>query len=139
MKRRMDVLYDQSVNDEEPVEGLKSFGEQEWMPPIDIWETEAMWVLSADLPGVQDENLNVHVNDGLLNISGNRAIAAPPARAATHFSERPCGRFHRSFALPKDARQDQIEAELKGGVLTIKVQRKPGESATVRKIPIQSE
>ncbi len=139
MKRRMDVLYDQSVNDEEPVEELSSLGEQGWVPPMDVWETDAMWVLLADLPGVQDENLSVQVNDGFLNISGRRAIAAPPAPAAAHVSERPCGRFQRSFALPKDARQDHIEAELKGGVLTIKVERKSGESATVRKIPIQSE
>jgi HSP20 family protein len=139
MKRRMDVLYDQSLNEEVRIEESQPFAGQSWAPPMDVWETDDLWVLSADLPGVRDENLTVQVSDGVLNISGNRVLPELPAHATVQASERQSGRFQRSFGLPRDARQDRVEAELAGGVLTIRVQRKAGEPGISRKIPVQSE
>ena len=139
MKRRMDVLYDQSLNEEVQIEQSSPFADRSWTPHMDVWATDDLWVLSADLPGVRDEDLTVQVSDGVLKISGNRALPELPAHATVQASERQCGRFQRSFGLPRDARQDRVEAELAGGVLTIRVQRKAGESGISRKIPVQSE
>jgi HSP20 family protein len=139
MKRRMDVLYDQSLSEETSREEPSPFSDLSWVPHMDVWETDDVWVLSADLPGVRDEDLSVQVRDGHLTISGNRALPDIPAHAVVQASERQSGRLRRSFELPKDARPDHIEAELKAGVLTVRVRRQAGEPRIVRKIPVQSE
>lgn len=139
MKQRMDVLFDESLNEERPHPEAPSFEDRTWHPPMDVWETDGTWVVTVDLPGVRDEDLVLQVGHGVLIISGTRTLPSYPSHAAVHASERQFGSFERSFELPKDARHDHIEAELKGGVLTVKVQRREGDSRIARKIPVQSE
>jgi HSP20 family protein len=139
MKRRMDVLYDQSLKEEAQVEKSSVPADLSWSPHTDVWETEDLWVLSADLPGVRGEDLTVQTSDGVLSISGLRTLPDLPDRAAVQLSERKGGPFQRSFGLPADARQDRVEAELKSGILTVRVQRKTGDSGMSRKITVRSE
>lgn len=139
MKQRMDVLFDASLTDEAPDEKSLVVKQENWSPPMDVWETRDEWLLEADLPGVSNESLSILVADGVLTISGSRSSTPFPPHAEVHASERCRGLFERSFPLPKDAARDQIFAELKRGVLTVRAPRVAGGCATSRKITVQSE
>jgi HSP20 family protein len=139
MKQRMDVLFDETLNDEASDEDDSGAVKENWSPSMDVWETQDEWLLQADLPGVPDESLRIEVADGVLTISGSRRSKEFPPHAAVHASERPCGSFERSFLLPTDAHQDRIHAELKRGILTVRASRVVGGSETSRKIAVQPE
>ncbi len=139
MKQRMDVLFDETLIEEQPHGGPSTTHKAlNWGPPMDVWETSDMWVLEADLPGVGDEDVSVQVSVGALTLSGVRNPADYPNQSEIHVSERPRGAFHRSFALPQDARHDCIEARFESGVLTVKVPRKPGTPGVSRRVPVRS-
>lgn len=138
MKQRMDVLFNETgIEEDAPLEPSVA-EETQWDPPMDVWETSDVWVLKADLPGVRDEDVSVQVSDGVLTVSGVRSIADYPLHSDIHASERPRGAFDRSFALPQDARDDCIQAQLEAGVLTVAVQRKRSTAEVSRRIPVRS-
>jgi HSP20 family protein len=139
MKQRMDVLFHESLEKEAPRQDAREVGGASWSPSIDVYESRDEWFLAADLPGVLDDDLCIEVSDGVLQLSGKRSVTAASHSASAHISERRSGSFRRSFALPADAHHDQIEAELKRGVLTVKVPRRIGTSSIARKVPVRLE
>lgn len=138
MKQRMDVLFDETLFDMNNTVEASTRAERLWQPPMDVWETSAEWVLKADLPGLLDEDVAVHVSDGILTVSGVRRPTEYPLPSEVHVAERPQGAFRRSFPLPQDACADRIEAQFKGGVLTVTVQRRREPAEVSRKIPVRS-
>ncbi len=139
MKQRMDVLFDETVFESAAARETAPIpAETHWNPPMDVWETPEEWVLKADLPGLRDQDVAVQVTDGTLTVSGSRHVPEYPVHSEVHVSERPHGTFDRSFALPRDAREDCIEARFEAGVLTVTVQRKRAEGGFSRKIPVRA-
>lgn len=110
---------------------------QLWLPPVDIYETEAAFVVEADLPGVHQENVNIQFDRNALTISGTRA-ATLPAREKTQLrvfsAERLSGTFSRSIRLPEHVDAEKIEASFTNGVLSVTVPKAAG--ARARTIPI---
>jgi HSP20 family protein len=91
-----------------------------WAPPVDLHETEHKYVVTAEVPGLKREDIQIHVQDGRLTLSGTR----PDRRASCeqyHRVERGHGAFSRTFHLPLAIAEDQISADLKDGVLTVVV------------------
>jgi HSP20 family protein len=74
-----------------------------------------------ELPGVSSENIDVSVHDGSLTIKGEKRSEHEEKGRTYFFSEREYGAFQRSFRLPADAQADDITAEFKDGILTVKV------------------
>ncbi len=97
---------------------------------VDIDEREDAITLSADLPGLTLENIEITLNDGLLTISGKREPTA-----ASHRRERATGSFERSFRLGTALDQEQIAAAYCNGVLTLTLPKK--EAAKARQIPVK--
>ena len=96
-----------------------------WTPAFEGRETDKAYVLKADLPGVELENLEISVNGGRLVVSGKRE-AEEGEDGETYFAcERCYGTFSRTFTLPETADGEHIEAGLKSGVLTLTVPKKP--------------
>ena len=102
------------------------FGQSvEFVPRFDVKETKDAYVISADLPGVKDEDLNVSLNGNLLTISGTREEEHREEGESYYAMERSHGSFARSFTMPDGVDGESVTADLKQGVLTVRIPKKP--------------
>lgn len=88
-------------------------------PAYDIEESESHYVLSFDLPGMKQEDINIEVKDKVLSISGERKREAKDETGNVRRSERFYGQFERQFALPENVNAEAVEANYEHGVLKI--------------------
>ncbi len=145
MKHRMDVLYSQSLGGHEKpdmeMERNMDSGQpvEMWEPLADIWETSTAWVVELDLPGVSEEDLYVEVNDAQLSIHGKRATIPRTTALKVSMAERKEGRFSKSFRLPPHIQPEAIQANLKGGVLTLSIPKFEKEKTPARKIAVRAD
>jgi HSP20 family protein len=103
--------------------GETSFAD--FMPPVDIEETEAEFLVKADLPDVKKEEIKIHVQDGVLTIEGERRHEKEEKGRRFHKIEREYGRFVRRFALPTEVDGEKVRAEFKDGVLNVALPKAP--------------
>jgi HSP20 family protein len=109
-----------------------------WNPSFEIRETDDAFVFRADMPGVRNEDLDISMIGNQLQICGKRDQEQQNDEGRYHTCERAYGSFVRMFALPESADVDSIRAELRHGVLTLSVPKKPGSTSQRRKIQIGS-
>jgi HSP20 family protein len=91
----------------------------EWAPLVDIAEDDKEYLIKAELPEVQKEDVKVTVENGTLTISGERKTEKEEKGRKFHRVERSYGRFERSFSIPDDAEGSNVKAEFKDGVLRV--------------------
>lgn len=91
----------------------------DWRPSVDISETKKQYVIKAELPEVEKDDVEVTIDSGLLTISGERNFESEDDDETRHRIERMYGRFSRSFTLPSDADADKIAAKNRNGVLKV--------------------
>ena len=94
-------------------------------PDFEVKETKDAFVFRADVPGVKDADLDVKLAQNRLSISGKRESEKTEKGDTYYASERSYGSFTRAFTLPEGVDADHIKAELKEGVLTLSVPKKP--------------
>ncbi len=104
-------------------------------PAVDAVETEDAFVLTCDLPGVRAADLEAKVSDSHLVIAGRRAPAPVGEKDEYCFAERAYGPFERVFELPEGIDSDRIRADLKDGVLTLRLPKLVEQPP--RSIPVQ--
>jgi HSP20 family protein len=94
-----------------------------WTPPVDLYETAQEFVLTAELPGLSRQDIEIEADQSRIVIRGARAAAAHPDVPCEqyHRVERGHGRFSRAFALPDAIDIERISADLKDGLLTITI------------------
>ncbi len=90
-----------------------------WAPPVDIYETENELVVKADLPDLQEEDIDVRVENNTLTIRGERKFEKDVPEDNYLRVERAYGSFMRSFSLPNMISSESIRAEYRNGVLTL--------------------
>jgi len=90
-----------------------------WTPSVDIYETENNVVLTADVPGIEDKDIELKIEENTLTIKGDRKFEKETTEENYHRIERAYGSFYRSFSLPNYIDQEKIKAEHKRGVLQI--------------------
>lgn len=93
----------------------------DWIPAVDIAETENEYLIKADLPEMKKEEVKVTFEEGVLTIAGERKSEKEEKNRKFHRIEREYGRFLRSFTLPENAEPSKIAAEFKDGVLHLRV------------------
>ena len=102
-----------------------------WTPPVDLYETPTVFVLTAELPGLTRDQIEIHAEDTRVVIRGARA--AGPDREISceqyHRVERGHGHFSRAFSLPESIDVDAIVADLKDGILTVTIPKATGAGA----------
>ncbi len=106
---------------------------QGWLPPVDVHETTDAFVLTAELPGVLEPDIQVHAADTSVTISGFRR-ERPVACEQYHRLERGQGEFVRTLELPVPIAADAISATLRDGVLTVSCPKH--ESVAARRVPV---
>jgi HSP20 family protein len=94
---------------------------QDWAPAADVSETEAEYLIKADLPAVRKEDVSITVQDGVLTLSGERRQEKHAEGEKLHRVERVYGSFARRFALPENADEQGISAESRDGVILIHI------------------
>ena len=107
-------------------------------PRMDIAETEEGYELTADLPGMQDKDVDISVSNDVLTITGERSYGQEGDSRSVHLSERGFGTFKRSFSLPDDVDQDHIQARLKNGVLEIRLPKTEEVAPASRQIKVKT-
>jgi HSP20 family protein len=91
----------------------------EWAPLVDIVESDNEYLIKAELPEVEKDNVKVTVQDDVLTITGERTFEKEEKGRKYHRVERAYGRFARSFTLPEEADGGLVAAEFKDGVLKV--------------------
>jgi HSP20 family protein len=93
-----------------------------WVPPVDIYQTgDQELVLSAELPDMSRENIDITVENFVLTIKGEKKFAGEVKEEQFHHVERRYGTFSRSFSLPQTVDAGKVSAEYKNGVLTVRL------------------
>jgi len=92
-----------------------------WTPPVDLYETAAEYVLTAELPGLSRDQIEIHAEETRIVIRGARSADSGRAVACEqyHRVERGHGPFSRGFALPEPIDVEKVAADLKDGILTV--------------------
>ena len=106
-----------------------------WAPALDISERKDAYLVTVELPGVEADDLEITMEDGLLTIQGERLFAHDSSEQQFHRVERRYGAFRRSITLPAQVQAEQIEASFDNGVLQIVVPKM--EEATPKRIQIR--
>ncbi len=110
---------------------------QTFMPDFEVKETQDAFVFTADMPGVEEKNLEVQLTNNRLTISGKRESEKTEQNATYYATERSYGSFARTFTLPEGVEGDRASAELKSGVLTVTIPKKP--EAQPKKVTVTSK
>ncbi|MGA7277202.1 MAG: Hsp20/alpha crystallin family protein [Desulfocapsaceae bacterium] len=92
-------------------------------PAVDIYEKDEMLLIEAELPGLEKEDIKVDVQGRLLTLGGEHVRDQESKENGNYRRERRIGRFERTFKLPFEVSDEQIEAVYKNGVLTLKVSK----------------
>jgi len=95
-----------------------------WSPAVDIYETENELVLTAELPGVEEKDVEIKIEDNTLSLKGERKFEKETREENYHRIERAYGSFYRSFSLPNYVDQEKISAEYENGLLKIHMPKK---------------
>ena len=121
--REMDDFFNR-INDFSKVAGNENLATSDWMPPVDIRESDKSYSIDIELPAVAAEDVNVSVKDGLLTVTGERKAEKETEDKKVHRVERQYGKFTRSFRLPEDADEEKIDAKSKDGVLYLTIDKR---------------
>jgi HSP20 family protein len=106
----------------------------DFFPDFDIKETKDQYVFKADMPGVKANDLEVSLSGNRLTVGGKRETEREEKGDTYYACERSYGSFQRSFTLPEGVNAEAVNADLKDGVLTLTVGKKPEVQA--KKIPV---
>ncbi|OFW05135.1 MAG: hypothetical protein A3I61_10220 [Acidobacteria bacterium RIFCSPLOWO2_02_FULL_68_18] len=104
-----------------------------WAPAVDLQETAEQYVLTAEVPGLRRDDIDIHLHEGRLTVSGVRRDHGVPCERY-HRVERGHGHFSRSFQLPVPVDADRVAADLRDGILTVTCPKT--RDASVRRIDV---
>jgi HSP20 family protein len=108
-----------------------------WIPPVDIAEEKDRIVLTAELPGFREEQVNIQLEGGVLTIRGERKFEDEKKDRNFHRVERSYGQFVRSFTLPNNVDRENIRASFDHGLLSVELPKTA--EARPRQIKISGE
>ncbi len=107
----------------------------DWNPKVDVYEKDNNVVVKADIPGVEEKDLNVELEGNWLTIKGSKEEEHEEKGIDFHRIERSSGSFSRTITLPENIKADKIDADYKKGVLTITIPESP--EAEAKKINVK--
>ena len=107
-----------------------------WIPPVDIVEEKDRILLTAELPGFKDNDIQIQMEGGVLTLRGERKSEAEKEGRTFHRMERSYGQFVRSFTLPNNVDRENVKASFADGLLEIELPKR--EEARPRQIKIGS-
>src|SRR6516164_7893978 len=145
LRKEVDRLFDDFGDDfrRRPFRSLAGL-ERSWAqkfvaaPPADVAETDKAYEITAELPGIDQKNIEVNVANGALTIKGEKKEETEEKKKDYYVSERRYGAFERYFALPKDVDTSKIEATFKSGVLKVILPKTAEAQKSAKKIEVKA-
>jgi len=145
LKKEIDQLFDNFGRNvwRSPLRALADF-EPFWSsklaaaPAVDIAEGDKAYEVTAELPGMDEKNIEVKVVNGGLTVKGEKKDEREEKKKDYYLSERRYGSFERYFRLPEGVDVDKIEASFKKGVLTVTIPKKPEAQKPAKKIEVKA-
>jgi HSP20 family protein len=129
-------LFEDFFNDF-PFDSYSPEQKENWIPAVDILEKEGNLILRAELPGMNEKNIDLKLEGNTLTIKGERKIDKEDKKNNYHRVESFYGSFTRSFRLPETVDLDKISADYKNGVLTVTIPQRP--EVRPREIPVSTQ
>jgi len=122
LQDRMNRLFEDATQRRNQADGGAGdeFERADWTPASDIYETDTGYVIAMDLPGIDREALEIDIDDHRLVVKGTRSVVVTGAAS----TERPRGKFLRTYSVPGSVEQGKIAAEYKDGVLQISLPKR---------------
>ncbi len=108
-------------------------------PSIDVVENDTAIVLTAELPGITEEDVDVSIHNGVLSLKGEKKMEKKDDKDNYHVVERRYGSFQRSMRLPPSVDEAAVAAKFDKGVLTVTMPKKPDAAPAERKIAIEKQ
>ena len=122
LQDRMNRLFDESVRNVRT--GDEALSSATWSPAVDIYETANEVVVKAELPEVNQSDIDIQVENNTLTLRGERKFDKETKQENFHRIERAYGVFSRSFTLPSTVDQERIKADYKDGILRISLPKR---------------
>jgi HSP20 family protein len=114
---------------------LRALHSAEHAPKVEVQENGKTYTVTVELPGVDQKDVKVLVEDDVLSISGEKHVERTDEK--THYSERSYGSFTRAFTLPSDADRNDISANFANGVLTLRIGKAAHGTERARQIEVR--
>ena len=124
LQDRMNRLFEDATQRRTNTDSGDEFERADWNPAADIYETESGFSIAIDLPGISRDAVEIDVDDNRLIVKGTRLV-----EESKHRSERPRGKFLRTFTIPGTVDQTGIGADYKDGVLHIRLPKRTEQKA----------
>ena len=124
LRQAFDRLFEGAMLDQNDTDDSAVVTSQ-WVPHVDVREEGDRFVLYADLPGIDPDQIEVSMDKGILSIKGERSSESTTQTSRFSRIERRYGSFHRRFALPDSADPEGIRAHGRNGVLEITIPKRP--------------
>ena len=112
--------------------------EMSFIPSIDLQETDNAYVARAEMPGIDPKNVNISVQNGVLDIKGEKKEEKESGETGNTWTERLYGAFHRRIPLDQEIKEDEVKASYKNGILRIEMP-KAEKAKGGTSIPIETE
>lgn len=132
LRNRMDRLWSRMMTEDETALA-------DWSPAADVVETKDEIVIKAELPGVDEKNVDVQMENGLLTIKGERKAEKESEEKGYRRIERSYGSFLRTFTLPANVEPDRINASFANGLLEVHMPKKEGAKPRSIKIEVKKQ
>ena len=113
--------FNHYVNRYAPASSVREPVSRTWQPNVDINESASQYVVSAELAGVDKDDVTVSIDKNLLTIKGEKKLANSEEGDKWHRVESTYGAFSRAFTLPDEVEADKVEASYKNGVLMLTI------------------
>jgi HSP20 family protein len=136
MQNRMNRVFRESHSPESPEEALTT---TTLAPPVDIYEDEHNIILKMEVPGIDEKDLDVRIQNNTLTVRGERKIEKEEKEENFRRVERQYGSFTRSFTLPSSVDLGQVSARCDKGVLNINLAKKAEAKPTQIKVNVGGE
>jgi HSP20 family protein len=107
-------------------------------PAVDVAERDDAYEITAELPGMDEKDIELTISDGMLTIKGEKSEEKEEKKKDYYVSERRFGSFERSFSLPEGVDADKIEAAFSKGVLTVTMPKRPEAQKPKKKIAVKA-
>jgi HSP20 family protein len=131
--QEMDRFFDDAFGNAPAAQGAQGF-----TPRIDVSESDEAYLVRADVPGVEEKDIQISLEEGVLTIQGKLESEKEEERKGLRYAERVRGSFQRTIELPGELDATKVTASYKQGVLTVTLPKLPAPKPQVRSIPISS-
>lgn len=137
MRSELDRFFDEFLHGFEMAPTWNAAGRLgEFAPRVDISETDEEFRVTAELPGLDEKDFEVHLEEDVLTIKGEKKVEKEEERKGYTHVETSRGSFHRSFRLPLEVDPDSVKASYKKGVLTVTLPKPPEAQRRPHVIPV---